>query len=181
MEAKNRQATSNGQAGTIATSCGCSEHFEGRLPRAERITYLTRASAGPIYPASTPGVRWQSGDAPDCKSENAGSIPARTSNFPVWRPAQVGGDVAIMHPTVKGAAEGFIAIEQRMKAMDDPAPVPLCGPLWLYLPRCPLCETCPAAPRTYRRDGTMVAAANAPGASRAGSRLPDYGRGNKQR
>ncbi len=27
-----------------------------------------------------PGVRWQSGDAEDCKSSNAGSIPARTSN-----------------------------------------------------------------------------------------------------
>ena len=25
-------------------------------------------------------VRWQSGDAEDCKSSNAGSIPARTSN-----------------------------------------------------------------------------------------------------
>jgi uncharacterized membrane protein YoaK (UPF0700 family) len=28
------------------------------------------------------GVRWQSGDASDCKSADAGSIPARTSNFP---------------------------------------------------------------------------------------------------
>ena len=27
-----------------------------------------------------PSVRWQSGDAEDCKSSNAGSIPARTSN-----------------------------------------------------------------------------------------------------
>jgi hypothetical protein len=26
------------------------------------------------------GVRWQSGDASDCKSADAGSIPARTSN-----------------------------------------------------------------------------------------------------
>ena len=26
-----------------------------------------------------PGVRWQSGDASDCKSADAGSIPARTS------------------------------------------------------------------------------------------------------
>src|ERR1700721_1133973 len=30
-------------------------------------------------PAS--GVRWQSGDASDCKSADAGSIPARTSSF----------------------------------------------------------------------------------------------------
>ena len=35
--------------------------------------------------------------------------------------ALVGGDAAIMNPTVKGAAEGFIAIEQRLKAMDDQA------------------------------------------------------------
>jgi predicted TIM-barrel fold metal-dependent hydrolase len=35
--------------------------------------------------------------------------------------ALVGGDAVIMNPTVKGAAEGFIAIEQRLKAMDDQA------------------------------------------------------------
>lgn len=35
--------------------------------------------------------------------------------------ALVGGDAAIMNPSVKGAAEGFIAIEQRLKAMDDQA------------------------------------------------------------
>ena len=28
-----------------------------------------------------PPVRWQSGDAADCKSANVGSIPARTSNL----------------------------------------------------------------------------------------------------
>ena len=30
----------------------------------------------------------------------------------------VGGDAAIMNPTVGGAAEGFIQVEQRLKAMD---------------------------------------------------------------
>ena len=35
--------------------------------------------------------------------------------------ALLGGDAVIMNPTVKGAAEGFIAIEQRLKAMDDQA------------------------------------------------------------
>ena len=35
--------------------------------------------------------------------------------------ALVGGDAVIMNPTVKGAAEGFIAIEERLKAMDAQA------------------------------------------------------------
>ncbi len=35
--------------------------------------------------------------------------------------ALVGGDAAIMNPTVKGAAEGFLAVEQRLKAMDSQA------------------------------------------------------------
>jgi hypothetical protein len=34
-----------------------------------------------IYAVLRSGVRWQSGDASDCKSADAGSIPARTSNF----------------------------------------------------------------------------------------------------
>ncbi len=41
-----------------------------------RLTISPAAADKPAYPAP---VRWQSGDAADCKSAYAGSIPARTS------------------------------------------------------------------------------------------------------
>jgi hypothetical protein len=40
----------------------------------DRMTRRTRYTSPPAQP-----VRWQSGDAADCKSANVGSIPARTS------------------------------------------------------------------------------------------------------
>jgi hypothetical protein len=43
---------------------------------------LDRDACGESYsPSCGPGVRWQSGDASDCKSADAGSIPARTSSM----------------------------------------------------------------------------------------------------
>jgi hypothetical protein len=40
---------------------------------------LTRVGGAPDIPSPFKPVRWQSGDAADCKSAYAGSIPARTS------------------------------------------------------------------------------------------------------
>ena len=53
-------------------------------------------------PAPT-GVRWQSGDAEDCKSSNAGSIPARTSrraaaDIPVLAGGRAALDVGLRAP-----------------------------------------------------------------------------------
>jgi hypothetical protein len=46
---------------------------------------ISEAEAGGFprffQPGQLPGVRWQSGDAADCKSAYAGSIPARTSSI----------------------------------------------------------------------------------------------------
>ncbi len=45
---------------------------------------LDRNACGEPYTSSCgPGVRWQSGDASDCKSADAGSIPARTSSLSI--------------------------------------------------------------------------------------------------
>src|SRR5271166_1275586 len=50
--------------------CGCA----AGLDQAGRQTRYTEAAFR--------SVRWQSGDAADCKSANVGSIPARTSSVP---------------------------------------------------------------------------------------------------
>jgi hypothetical protein len=52
----------------------------GDFPRDHFQPHLTPERAVHDIRGSKPGVRWQSGDASDCKSAYAGSIPARTSN-----------------------------------------------------------------------------------------------------
>ena len=47
-----------------------------RIPRSQ-ARGLPRLSSPNLHPK----VRWQSGDAADCKSANVGSIPARTSSI----------------------------------------------------------------------------------------------------
>jgi hypothetical protein len=69
--------------GTLLGPSACSA--AGILDKRRQRCYMVfEAEAGGFprffQPDQLPGVRWQSGDAADCKSAYAGSIPARTSN-----------------------------------------------------------------------------------------------------
>jgi hypothetical protein len=75
-----------------------------KIPRRPRAghRWLDPPNATPDNARARREVRWQSGDATDCKSAYAGSIPARTSNRHLCEPppGQIGNP-----PTYRSAAD----------------------------------------------------------------------------